>query len=91
MHAYSWLLLCGTAASLAVAVLITIPAAIALIARAAGELAGGSAPGAADGAAALIVVTGFQALWLRTWWRRHGRRAGAWLRGNQRQRAPGGR
>jgi hypothetical protein len=90
VHAYSWLLLSGTTASIAVAAFITIPAAVALLAHAASELAGGSPAGRLDGAAALLVIGGFQIVWLRTWWRRHGGQVSAGLSTWQ-QRAAGRR
>jgi putative peptide zinc metalloprotease protein len=79
VQAYSWLLLSGTTATIAVAVCITIPAAIALLAHATSELASRSATDKLDGAAALIVVGGFQITWLCTWWRRHGSQVRAHL------------
>jgi hypothetical protein len=90
VHAYSWLLLSGTAASIAVAAFITIPAAIALLAHAVGELADRSPAGGLDGTAAIVVVGGFQIVWLRTWWRRHGGQVSTGLRTWQ-QRAAGRR
>lgn len=90
VRAYAWLLLAGTAGALAVAVSLTIPAEIALAAHAVGEVSAGSVPDQVDGLAALIVLAGFQALWLRAWLRRHGRRVAAWLRA-RRPPAPEGR
>jgi putative peptide zinc metalloprotease protein len=90
VHAYSWLLLSGTAASIAVAASITIPAAIALLTHAAGELADRSPAGRLDGIAALLVIGGFQIVWAHTWWRRHGPQVSTYLRARQ-QRATGRR
>jgi hypothetical protein len=72
VRAYSWLLLSGTTATIAVAACITVPALIALLAHTAGELAGRSPADVLDGTAALTVLAGIPAIWLRTWWRRHG-------------------
>jgi putative peptide zinc metalloprotease protein len=80
VHAYSWLLLSGTTASIAVAACVTLPAGIALAEHAAGEVAAGSPIDTLDGVAALTVVGGFQIIWLRTWWRRHGGQVRAYLR-----------
>jgi putative peptide zinc metalloprotease protein len=90
VRAYSWLLLCGTSGSIAAAAIFAGPAAIALLAHAAGEMASSSPVGKADGVAAIIVCCGFQIVWLRTWWRRHGGRVSAYLQTRQ-QRAAGGR
>jgi putative peptide zinc metalloprotease protein len=87
VHAYSWLLLSGTAVSIAVAACITIPAAIALLTHAAGELASGSPADTSDGAVAFLVIGGLQVVWLRTWWRRHGRQVSSYLRARQRRAA----
>jgi putative peptide zinc metalloprotease protein len=85
VHAYSWLLLSGTAAAIAVAAGITIPAAIVLLAHAAGELASGSPADTSDGAVAFLVIGGLQVVWLRKWWRRHGRQVSGYLRARQRR------
>jgi hypothetical protein len=90
VRAYSWLLLTGTAATLAVAVSVTIPAAVVLIVQAGGELAGGRPASVLDGLAAIVVVASFQLLWLRTWWHRHGRRVRGYLLSRP-SRAAGGR
>jgi putative peptide zinc metalloprotease protein len=90
VSAYCWLLLCGTTGCLAAAVFITVPAAIVLIAHAVGEMASPSPTEKTDGAAAFAACCGFQIVWLRTWWRRHGGRVSAFLRTWQR-RAAGGR
>lgn len=87
VRAYSWLLLTGTAATLGMAAAITVPAAVMLLARAVRELAGPPV-GQADGMAALIVTGGFQIVWLRTWWQRHGSRIRGWVR-TRFQRQPG--
>lgn len=90
VHAYTWLLLCGTTGSIAAAVFITMPAAVALLAHAFGEMTSSSPAAKTDGVAALIVCCGFEIAWLRTWWRRHGGRVHAYLKARQ-QRASGRR
>jgi hypothetical protein len=89
VRAYSWLLLCGTTSTIAAAVVFAGPAAITLLAHAIGETASSSPVDKSDGAAAIIVCCGFQILWLRTWWRRHGGRVSAYLQA--RQQRPAGR
>lgn len=83
VHAYSWLLLCGTAGCIATAVMFAVPAAIALIVHAIGEVASSSLVAKTDGVAAIIACCGFQILWLRTWWRHHGGRVNAYLQARQ--------
>lgn len=74
VRAYAVLLVVGTAACLFAAVVITYPALVLLVSRAAHTLAAGSAPGELIDAAATIVVVGLlQVLWFRAWWRRHRR------------------
>jgi len=90
VRAYCWLLLCGTAGCIAAAAVITVPAAIVLYGHAIGELSGSASAARADGAAAIAVSVGYQTLWLRAWWRRHGRRVRTFLR-TRHQRAAGGR
>ena len=72
VRAYSVLLLTGSVATVAVAIAVTVPAVIALVAHAIGELVSAPAAGKLDGLAAVIVIAGFQVVWARTWWRRHG-------------------
>jgi putative peptide zinc metalloprotease protein len=72
--AYTWLLAFGTPACLCVALAITLPAAFTLLARAIAEAATGSPSQAIDGAAVIAVVGGFEVLWARAWWHRHGGR-----------------
>jgi putative peptide zinc metalloprotease protein len=90
VRAYGGLLLSGTAASIAVAVCVTVPAAVALLAHAVSELAGRSPADRLDGITALLVIGGFQIVWARTWWRRHGPQVRGYLRA-RRQRAAGRR
>jgi putative peptide zinc metalloprotease protein len=80
VRAYSWLLLTGTLACIAVAVSVTVPAAVALIAHAIGELVSGPLVSKLDGLAAVIVLAAFQAVWARTWWRRHGGQVRGYIR-----------
>jgi putative peptide zinc metalloprotease protein len=90
VRAYCWLLLCGTAGCIAAAAVITVPAAIALYDHAISEVSGSAPAARADGAAAIIVGCGYQILWLRAWWRRHGGRVSTFLRARH-LRAAGGR
>lgn len=90
VRAYGWLLLCGTAGCLAAGIFITAPAGIALLAHAVSELASSSMADKTDGVAAIVVCCGFQIVWMRTWWRRHGRQVSAFARAWP-QRAAGGR
>jgi putative peptide zinc metalloprotease protein len=85
VRAYSAVLFTGTLASITAAIAITIPATVALIAHALGELVSGHPLVELDGLAAAIVIVGFQAVWARTWWRRHGGQ----VRGYKRSRARG--
>ena len=73
VNVYSWLLACGTTASLCMAAFVSVPATITLLVRAAGEAAAGSSGRVVDGSAALLVLGGYQVLWCGAWWRRHGR------------------
>lgn len=90
VRAYGWMLLAGTAGCLAAGAFITLPAGISLLAHAISELAGSSIAGRTDGAAAISVCCGFQVIWMRTWWRRHGEQVSA-LAPAWPQRAAGGR
>jgi putative peptide zinc metalloprotease protein len=90
VRAYSWLLLAGTAASIAMAVVVTIPATVVLVAHAVGELGGRKPVDKLDGLAAVLVLVGFQFLWLRTWWRRHGGQVRGYLRPRSQRSAGGG-
>ena len=90
VRAYSWLLLAGTAACIAMAVVVTIPATVVLVAHAAGEVGGRQPVDQLDGLAAVLVLVGLQFLWLRTWWRRHGGRVRGYLRSRFPRSAGGG-
>jgi putative peptide zinc metalloprotease protein len=73
---YSVLLVIGTATCLAVALTVTVPVTATLLGRAGRTVAGaGTVAGFLDGAAVLTILSGYQLLWLRAWWRRHGHRA----------------
>jgi hypothetical protein len=90
VHAYTWLLVSGTTASIAAATFMTVPALIALLAHAMGEIAGSSSPvQQADGTAAVAVVCGLQLVWLRLWWRRHGSQVTSYLKARQQRAAEG--
>jgi hypothetical protein len=75
VRAYTVILAGGTAACLAVAATTTLPTAITLLARAVAAITGGSSvAGRFDALAVITVIGGFQLLWSRAWWRRHGHR-----------------
>jgi putative peptide zinc metalloprotease protein len=67
---YAVVLLAGTAVCLGIEVAVSVPALIALAARAVSETGIGPA-GAIDGSAALAILLGFQVLWASRWWHRH--------------------
>jgi putative peptide zinc metalloprotease protein len=90
VHAYGWLLLCGTTGCITAAIFITVPAAIAILAHAIDEMASSSPIENIDGMTALIACSIFQIVWIRTWWRSHGGQVLAYLQAWQ-QRAAGGR
>jgi hypothetical protein len=70
VRVYSLVLLAGTAICLAVELIVSLPALIALLVRAAAEI--GSTPAAAlDGCAALAILLAWQILWANRWWHRH--------------------
>jgi putative peptide zinc metalloprotease protein len=78
---YAVLLLVGTAACVGVALTVTLPVAVTLLTAAGdGLLTGRSVAVRVDGLVTVAVVGGFWALWCRAWWRRHGKRVGAWYR-----------
>jgi putative peptide zinc metalloprotease protein len=67
---YSAFLLTGTAVCLGVEFAVSLPALITLAGRAVAEI--GTAPAAAaDGATALAILLGFQAVWVSRWHHRH--------------------
>lgn len=80
VRAYTWLLVSGTVASLCAALIITLPATFTLLAHAFGEAVTGSPSQAIDGATAIAIISGFEIVWVRSWWRRHGHRVLRWIR-----------
>ncbi len=75
VRAYCVILLTGTAACLGFGCAVTAPAAITLVSTSARTLLRGSGVSqTCDAAAVLILLAGFQLIWLRAWWRRHGPR-----------------
>ena len=71
------------------AVVVTIPATVVLVAHAVGELDGKPAD-KVDGLAAVLVLVGFQFLWMRIWWRPHGGQVRGYLRPRSQRSAEGG-
>jgi hypothetical protein len=63
-------LLAGTAICLAVELVVSLPALIALLARAVAEI-GGTIAATLDGCAALAILLAWQILWASSWWHRH--------------------
>lgn len=80
VRGYAWVLLFGTAICVTVALVVTVPFAIAVLTTAATRLVEGSASQRVDGVLTLCVTGGYWTLWAAMWWRRHGHRARA-LRG----------
>lgn len=84
VRAYTALLVAGTALCLHLAVTVTIPATLGLLAGAVRPLLNPSGwVAVTDGVVTVLVVTGFHVLWATTWWLRHGpkvRRAAGLLR-----------
>lgn len=70
VRVYSVVLVVGTTLCLGFFAAVTLPADLALLARAvARSVAGGSAWDRLDGIAVVVALGGLHALWLRTWWR----------------------
>ena len=67
---YSLALLAGTAICLAVELIVSLPALIALLLRAAAETLGTPAA-TLDGCVALAILLAWQILWASHWWHRH--------------------
>jgi putative peptide zinc metalloprotease protein len=67
---YSVLLLTGTAICLGIEFAVSLPALITLIGHAVSEI-GTTLAADADGAAALAILLGFQAVWVSRWHHRH--------------------
>ena len=75
VRAYSGFMVVGTVLCLGVAVTVTLPVvATVLGASLRTLLTGAPAARTVDAAAVLVVTGGVQILWLRAWWRKHGRR-----------------
>jgi putative peptide zinc metalloprotease protein len=88
---YAVLLVLGTAASIAVALTVTLSVAVTLVLNAVDRLLTDTSPARLlDGLVTVTVVAGVWVLWCRLWWRRHGAKVTAWLRrlqaGRQRNR-----
>jgi hypothetical protein len=65
----------GTVLCLTVAATITLPVVATVLGAALNTLlTGASADRTIDAATVLVVTGGVQLLWLRAWWRKHGRR-----------------
>ncbi|MGI5159987.1 hypothetical protein [Microbispora sp. CA-102843] len=72
---YGMVLVGGTLACLGVFATITLPVTVTLVVRAAQTLISPSGPSeAVDAVVVLTLLATTQLLWLRAWWRRHGRR-----------------
>ena len=92
VRGYAPVLAVGTALCLLFAAVVTVPAAVTLIARAGRALTGPADVGARlDAAVAALLVAGVWLLWCRVWWRRHGPRVTAWWARVRPQAATGGR
>lgn len=73
VRAYAVLLVMGSAACLAVAMLITLPVGVALLSEAVNTLATGGSTAELFDAAAVVFTGGLGVtLWAWAWWRRHG-------------------
>jgi hypothetical protein len=80
---YAALLVLGTAACLAVFFAVTVPVLEALIVPAVGRLLGRpSTQDILDAGLLLLLVGGFQLLWVKAWWKRHGGQVQAWRQGH---------
>ncbi|WP_406673912.1 hypothetical protein WBK31_36870 [Nonomuraea sp. N2-4H] len=80
VRCYALLQAAGTLACLALAALVMLPLLGTLIAQAAQHLLHADDPLAmAEALVVLVLVVAPELLWLRTWWRGHGRRVRAWL------------
>jgi putative peptide zinc metalloprotease protein len=70
VRVYSAVLLGGTAICLGVEFAVSLPALIALLARAVSEL-GATVLSALDGSAVLAILLAWQVVWCSRWWARH--------------------
>lgn len=74
VRCYCLLMVVGTVLCLGLAVTVTLPVAAAVLGTSLQALvAGGSPTERLDAAAVLVTTAGVHVLWVRAWWRRHGR------------------
>jgi putative peptide zinc metalloprotease protein len=79
LFGYALVLLLGTMVCLAVAVTVTLPVALSVLAMAAkGLFTDGHVQARIDALVTTAIVGGYWMLWCWAWWRRHGRRVGNW-------------
>jgi hypothetical protein len=79
VRGYTVLLVTGTAACLATALTVTLPATATLVDRAVTALASDPSPAGLFDAVTVLAITGAAiGLWSRAWWRRHGDRVRRW-------------
>jgi len=88
VRAYSAVLVAGTALSLGVEIVVSVPLLFTLVLHAAGELTSGG-PALLDGLAALAILLAWQALWVTRWWHRHRRQVRAIARRHMRGEVTG--
>jgi putative peptide zinc metalloprotease protein len=81
---YSVVLPLGTVACLAVAIVAELPAAVLLLSRVASNLTATSPLARLDNGAVIALTAGFLAVWIRTWWQRHGQQVRRLLPGHRR-------
>jgi hypothetical protein len=81
VRSYAIVLSVGTAVCLAVAITVTLPFTVLLLAHVWTGLRGGNGvAGCVDALISLAQVGGYWALWCLAWWRRHGNRVAGLLR-----------
>jgi putative peptide zinc metalloprotease protein len=86
VRCYAVLLVLGTSVCMLVAGAITIPTYVRLIADSIHTLFVTESTGAATEAIIVIlIILGFQLIWLSAWWRRHGERIRRWFRRSRSQ------
>lgn len=90
VRGYAAVLLVGTAGCLVAFVTIVLPATVTLAGNAIRGLGASSVVTVTDSIVVIVVVTGFQLLWLRAWLRRHGPRLLAWVRRRDPKPGPAG-
>ncbi|GAA2846155.1 hypothetical protein GCM10010517_02810 [Streptosporangium fragile] len=82
VRGYAVLLVVGTGACLAFAVMVTLPIAISLVSRAVHTLVTGSGlVSFLDATLVLGLVAAVELMWVTAWWRRHGHRVRTFLSG----------